>query len=386
MEVQNNYAVEFSSSSNTLRIMSTIKPNVVIIGASYAGLHAATMAAKVPNVGSITVISPTPAAFFNIAAPQILINRSLLSSAIFDIKVKLQQNTNGKATLVTGLVTSVDLKNKTVNLTASTGGQALEYHTLIVASGCATAFSGFGVNTDSDLTQSSIISIADSLKSAKTVAVIGGGQYGVETAGEIAALSLNAKTTLYSLTTAPMIDVGLSSAATKSLTKLGVEIINNIKAVGDSGTGVVSLSTGESRNFDVVINCFVQGPNTGFLDQLVLDEAGYVKTTGVRIIGYEDSAIAIGDIVSGSPRTLLDFRFSQAPLLVASLAAMLSPNPSSGTNLFGKMPSYRPFKRIVAASVGPNGGVGKAFGIPIPGFVIRYARKNAILYAKQAFQ
>lgn len=366
--------------------MSTEKPNVVIIGASYAGLHAATMAAKFPHVGSITVVSPTPSAFFNIAAPQILMNKNLLSSAIFDVKSQLQQNTSGKATSVTGLVTSVDLQAKTVVLTSESGTQTLNYNILIVASGCTTAFAGFSVNTDIEITQSSIKSVADSLKNAKSVAVIGGGQYGVETAGEIAALSLSAKTTLYSLTTAPMIEVGLSSAATKNLTKLGVEIVNNVGAVGDASTGVVTLSTGETRNFDVIINCFVQGPNTGFLDPLILDENKYVKTTGVRITGYENSAIAIGDIVSGSPRTLLDFRFSQAPLLAASLATMISRTPSTGANIFGNMPTYKPFKSIVAASVGPNGGVGRVYGIPIPNFVIRYARKKALLYAKKAFQ
>lgn len=365
--------------------MSTSKPSLVIIGASYAGLHAATMAAKLPNIGTITVVSATPGAYFNIAAPQILMNSNLLKSTIINVASQLKQNTNDKATVIIGLVTAVDLTSKRVDIVSATGPQTLNYDTLVVASGSTTAFAGFGVNTDISVTQSSILQVALNLTYARTVAVIGGGQYGVETAGEIAALSLTAKTTFYTLSTAPMIEVGLGSAATRKLKKLGVEIINNVLVVGDASTGVVTLPS-ETRKFDVVINCFVQGPNTGFLDRLVLDEKGYIKTTGVRISGHEDSAIAIGDVVSGSPRTVIDFRCSQAPLLAKSLAAMLSPTPSTGANIFGRMLTYKPFKSIVVAPMGPNGGVGKFYGIPIPDFIIRHARKKSIENAKNAFR
>lgn len=349
--------------------MSTASgPNVVIIGGSYAALHAATIVAGIPKVGTITLISQSPVAFFNIGAPKLLTQPNFFPAFLVPVADQLVTNTSSKATLVLGLVNNIDLSAKKILVINQANTMVTySYDIVIVATGFLTAFAGFGVNNDIAATQTAISNTGQALKTAKTVAVIGGDDYGVQTAGGIAETFLQAKVTFFSLMTAPMIDKGLSAKATKKLNALKVDIINNVKASGDSSTGIVSYPDGTTVQFDIVINCFLNTPNTSFLPTSVLDKSNSVVTRGLQIKGFEDSAFAFGDIVSGSPKTLLDLRMAQSPILQQSLGTVAANFPKSAGNT---IPIYKPYKSLTIVPIGAKGGVGKWGIFPIPSFAI----------------
>lgn len=368
--------------------MSTTPPNVVIIGGSYAGLQASTIVLSLATkVGSITLISPSPSAYYNVAAPRILVQPDHFPAAVVPIADTLSQNTGGKATFVQATVTGIDLDNKSILVTTPTGSTStIPYDIVILATGTISTFSGFGVNLDINDTKTALTNTSTALKAAKSVAIIGGGATGVETAGEVASQVSGSKVTLYTGMTAPLIDMGLSSGATKQLQKLGVDIVNNVKVSGDPATGTVTLPDGTTAQYDVVINCFLQGPSTSYVPTLVLDSNKYVLTNGLQVKGYENSAFAFGDLVSGSPRTLVDLKFGQSSLFKKSLTSLITSWPPKASPT--KFPTYTPYKNLAVVPIGPNGGVGRFHFIPIPSFVVKLIKSNNYMleFAQSSFQ
>lgn len=364
-------------------------PRIVIIGASYAGLQASSIILTIPTekVGSITLISPSPSAYYNVAAPRLLVKPDYFPATLVPVSDILTQNTKGKATFVMATVTGIDLDNKSILVTAADGSVSIVlYDIVILASGTTTSFPGFGVNLDINSTKAALTNVSTALKTAKTVALIGGGATGVECAGEIASMSQSPQVTLYTGMTAPLIDMGMSSRATKQLLKLKVNIVNNVKVLGNPASGVVTLPDGTTAQFDVVINCFLGPPSTAYLPALILDSAQYVLTNGLQVKGYEGSAIAFGDIVSGSPRTLVDLKFGQTSVFKKTLTNLVTAWPlSKPPTLF---PTYKPFKSFAIVPIGPNGGVGKVFFIPIPSFLVKLIKSNNYMleFAQSSFQ
>lgn len=141
-------------------------PKIVVIGASFADLHAATVISKLFSkyIDSITVIGPSTDAYYNVAATRILVRPDLFAAAVIPIEKNLAQMTGNKTKFVRGTVTKVELDKKIINYkyplpknsaqsdpenvqTDSaeevTAQDTLSYDIVITATGTTTAFPAF---------------------------------------------------------------------------------------------------------------------------------------------------------------------------------------------------------------------------------------------------
>ncbi|KAI4206055.1 MAG: hypothetical protein LQ348_001112 [Seirophora lacunosa] len=361
--------------------------NIVVIGASYAGLGTAHYLlrhtipalekANTPTKYRLTLISAVTHFYHKVAAPRLLASADLipLSKAFLPIKDGFKDYDQEHFELVIGTATTLDEARKTITVEdtyGSASSRTLTYDTVVVATGSSSESRLWSIPGSHETTIAALKEMQSALPKAKTVLIAGGGPAGTETAGEIASLF-------------PQIDITLLSGADRLLTRLrpalgaaaesqasalGVKVVHNLKVTSTTKTGsqtTVSLSNGTSRTVDIYIDATGIRPNSAFLPKTWLTEKGYVitkDTTSLR--GPADGVYAIGDVAGYSLGGALDIIDAVRPLCSTMFADLAGPNAG------GVKP--QPFKQTVTETqlvpVGPKGGVGSVFGWRVPSFVI----------------
>jgi NADH dehydrogenase FAD-containing subunit len=356
---------------------------VVIIGGNFAGLGAAKIFFKdvIPKTGSgsfhVTLISSSSHAYFNIGAPRLLVEPEKFKSTILNIKDGFQYP-ESQFSFIQGTATSVDLEAKTVTYDEDS---LISYDVLIIATGAHAEHPSFKLGTTHEASMQAIKDLSDSIKKATTVAVIGGGPTGVETAGELGFTYPDKKVLLYTGGSRPLQTYGnLGEPAAKKLLKVNVTVINNVKVkateVNSTGSTILTLSTGKTQMVDVAIPVFGVKPNSDFLPLNILDNHGWVKTDdNLRVKGY-DSVYALGDVISGLPKTLMDMNFIQKATLKATLLHDLV-NKSHTL-----VPHGHPTSLTIAVPVSRNGGVGVFKGWGIPSFLVKQTKAKDFMIPK----
>lgn len=355
-------------------------PQIVIIGGSYAGLKAVSTiySTKTANL-DVTVVSPSSHVYFNVAAPRLLVEPEKLSQTVFPVEEILSESSNGDAKFVQGLATNVDFEKREVYVDFAAGGEStLKFDILVIASGTQAKWAGWKVNTSHEDAQKAILATNHALKKALTVAIVGGGPTGVETAGEIAKEFPLAKVTLYTGADAPLAFAGpsLSVKATRKLENLGVQIINDlqIKEVlrKEHGGDTLVLDSGETRDYDVGLESFISGPFSLYLPLSVKDEQGFVVTDGNLLVKGCNGVVAFGDIVSGSSKSIVDLKFGQLGIFTATIKKLLQDVQTPGflTKSTDADSSYSPVKHTLAVPISRDGGVGMLYWVPLPSFLV----------------
>ncbi len=135
----------------------------------------------------------------------------------------------------------------------------------------------------------------------ETVAVVGGGFIGVETAQAMARLGL--RVTVYEAMKQllPGFDRDLATVARRLLTSLGVEVRTStpVERVKCNGDRVEVCAKGSCQPFDTVIVALGRRPRTSELRGVPLTDRGYVDHKGNVVKGFR-SVYAVGD-VAGPP-------------------------------------------------------------------------------------
>ncbi|KAL9606489.1 MAG: hypothetical protein Q9179_000354 [Wetmoreana sp. 5 TL-2023] len=324
--------------------------NIVVIGASYAGLGTAHYLLKhtIPALEKassnapkykLTLISATTHFYHKVGAPRFLASPDLipLTKAFLPIEDGFKGYDADHFQLVTGQAKAVDEIKRTIDKTIA----ALE------------------------ATQSA-------LPAAKTGLIAGGGPAGTESAGEIATLFPQAEITLLSGADRLLTRLrpAIGATAESKLSAMGVETVHDLRADSTAKVGsqtTVQLSDGTSRTVDVYINATGIRPNTGFLPRSWLTEKNYVITrdkTSLR--GPVDGVYAIGDVAGYSLGGALDIVDAVRPLCSTIFADL------AGSNAGNVKP--QPFNQTVTETqlvpIGPSGGVGSVFGWRVPSFVV----------------
>ncbi|KAM9893643.1 hypothetical protein OXX79_009213 [Metschnikowia pulcherrima] len=354
-------------------------PQIVIIGGSYAGLKAVSTiySMKTANL-DVTVVSPSSHVYFNVAAPRLLVEPEKLSQTVFPVEEIVSESSNGDAKFVQGSATNVDFAKREVYVDLAAGGEStLKFDILVIASGTRAKWAGWKVNTSHEDAQKAILATNHALKKASTVAIVGGGPTGVETAGEIAKEFPSAKVTLYTGADAPLAFAGpsLSVKATRKLENLGVQIINDLqikevlrKEHGDT----LVLDSGETRDYDVGLESFISGPFSSYLPSSVKDGQGFVVTDGNLLVKGCNGVVAFGDIVSGSSKSIVDLKFGQSGIFTATIKKLLQDvqNPGFLTKSTDADSGYNPVKHTLAVPISRDGGVGMLYWVPLPSFLV----------------
>lgn len=392
---------------------------IVIIGASFAGLSAAHGLLKkvLPPLSTdgktfkVVQIAPNEEFFWKIGAPRVLVDpQSLpLEKALLPIAPGFARYSPEQYEFIKAQVTSVDSAGKTVTTDTSA---TVHYDSLVIASGTVFNSPLWSISAGSDALKTAIKDIHERLPAAESVLVAGGGAAGVETAGELGYVYGNKKQiTLLSGTThllSVLQNQKVGQDAASRLKQLGVEVVNdNVRVVEHTQAGgkdVLKLSNGETKTVDVYLEAVGDKPSSKFVPNEWLDEKQRIKTdahtlrldvpgvTGVYVFG------SVGTYSSGS---MVDIMFGSTALFESIK------NDVSGQ---GKFPSFQPtscceshrltsclapgprtkniYKKITSdmmfVPIGPQQGVGAAFGWKLPSFIVKMAKSKDFMIGNAA--
>jgi NADH dehydrogenase FAD-containing subunit len=393
-----------------------VTKNVVVLGASYAGLSAAHYFLKyvlptLPNKEAFTLTLVGTSSKFHARppTPRAVASHKLMpaNKIFYDIAGGFKKYPAGQFTFVQGTATSLDEKAKTVTVSLPSGEtQNVSYTGLIIATGTRTATPILGLHGDYTETENAQRQFQEALPNAKTIVIAGGGPAAVETAGEIAEL-LNGKPGFFggvkkkadiTIITSdskllPQIRPAIAAAAATQLQKLGVEVVYNTKveSVAPETAGIsnitekatLTLSTGETKEADLYIPATGVSFNSQFLPTHLLNAKGQVLTnpTTFRVDEAGKGVFAVGDVSSAASWGIMDI-YSGIPVVLSNLKRDLSA-PDGETPAGPDRPWKANTKETQIVTIGTKGGVGAMFGFKLPGFMVKVI-KGGDMFASRA--
>lgn len=381
--------------------------HIVVLGGSYGGVSIAHYLLKhaIPKLPSpasyqIILISPSEQTMCRPACPRVLISDDLLpiSKVFVNIPEVFAQYPTVNFRFLHGKATGLDHTSRSVSVALSAGGtETLTFHSLVLATGATTTSPLFGLNRDDIFLRARWAEFRESLATAKSIVIAGGGPSGVETAGELGEY-LNGRAGWFSsklenpkvkitlvTSAAQILPVLRASVATKAeglLAQVGVTVVKNTRVAGvvPEGAGTesvgskatVTLADGTTLEADLYIPAVGTQPNTDFVDKLLLTADGRVETNAatLRVDGAGSRVYAIGDVASYS-RPAIHLTLAAIPILGANIKRDLLLDAGVAETAVGDDRVYVADKRETQlVPIGTSKGVGAAMGYEFPSFMI----------------
>lgn len=372
--------------------MATV--NVVIIGASYAGLQIAHSVLDTPNV-RVVLVNPATDFYWNIAAPRIFAKPKAFQTQqyLLPIQDAFSKYPTESFEFILGTATAVDVATKTVSVTANGSDDAkpVSYDYLVIASGSTTASTtGTVTGTSIPFKQSNrddmrqlIEAAQQQIAGAKEIVIGGAGPIGVEVAGEIAEAAEQSgnmmSITLVSATdrVLSMLKPSGSSAAEKLLKQKKVKVITSTRVVSAEASGdawTVSLDNGDKLSADLYIPTTGVIPNNSFIPAQFLDKDGWVKVDKELRVESAENIYAAGDITNNSMR--LSFKATeQSGVAAANLKADILGRGDRKS--FDQGDSV-----LMVVPVGESGGTGQLFGMTPFSFIVKMLKGRDYFISK----
>ena len=179
-----NYFLQMTNTNLTTRTMT----NIVILGASFAGLSTAhrilKQAAKAGVLVKITLLSPNTDFYWNIAAPRALVPGQLSDDRVFQpISTGFRKYTPSQFEFIVASAESLDVVARKVVLSTNV---TINYDFLILATGSSVK-EGTPLKTleSTEATKDALHDFQARVKQAETIVIAGAGATGVEIAGEL---------------------------------------------------------------------------------------------------------------------------------------------------------------------------------------------------------
>ncbi|CAK4176024.1 unnamed protein product [Aphanomyces euteiches] len=353
---------------------------VVIIGGGYVGIQFAQELAKhLPaSQAKITVIEKNEFTFHSIGVPRAYVDPSYVSKLFIPLSNALPAS---HSTWVHGIADTIQprrvLVRRIVDNRVDDFTSSIPYDYLILAMGSSYTFPiKVPAETFSrENVENAVVDIANCIKAATSVVVIGGGPVGIEVAGQIAAAYPQTSVTIVEKNTSLIKHAEVTKKfRTKLMKKL--EALNVAVVLGQSiprslvenGFGCKTLITnrGTMIESDVRLVCTGMERNSYLvkkLDPTLVNSSGAVKVTATMQL--DDSRFpnvyAIGD-VSDHPSPKLAFTgILQGIHLAKQLATVIK----KGTGTVAPFAASGP--DVMFVPLGPHGGVGQ---FPIFGGIV----------------
>jgi len=363
----------------------------VILGGHFSGLSVAHYLLRhtIPFLSKldssityhVTVVTPNTHFFWKVGVPRAMVGPDLLplSDMFVPIADAFKEYSSDRYRFVQGIAVGLEPEKKTVKVDLVAGStNAINYSTLIVATGTTASTALWSIIGSHENSINALKEMHKALPSAKTVLIAGGGPAGTETCGEIASYYPKAKVTHLSGSSRLLERLlpATSKDAESRLTKLGVEVIHNVRVTDSTkkqdGTTELKLSDGSTRTVDVYIESTGGKINTAFLPPAWLNQKGQVltddKTLRSTAAGTE-GVYAAGDVGSFSSGGIMDIKNSVAPLC-STIAIDLTAKISSNKSAPPKQLEFKAWKDTQIVPIGRKGGVGQLFGWRIPSLMV----------------
>lgn len=337
--------------------------SIIIVGGSYSAVVALNAVLALKQKVTVTIIAPSEFTWNNTAAPRLLIELERKNETLVNLKELVEKKIAAsihEGAFIKSVVTAADLDEKTIIY----NNETISYDYLILATGSRYESNAFKLSATEDHT-STLIAIDDlvsKINAAKSIAIIGAGPTGVETAGELGYnYGKEKKIDLYTGSSAPLPSLRDSTrkSAISRLKNLDINVINDVLI--DNYTDTSLSHSGSTKNYDLVIPTFKSYPNTEFLSENVLNKNKYVNVDENFILENYSNVLAFGDVASTTPKSLADILYFQSKSVNASVK-----------NWFGELNLVKySNKSMMVVPILRNGGVGELFGWSFPSFLIK---------------
>lgn len=326
--------------------MSSSK-NILILGASFAGLPVAHYLAKnLPADYTITLVNPSTHLYWNVASPRALVVPESLgkkhNELLFPFLPGFEKYPAGRFTFVQGKAVSSSPATNTVTVrTCSDEGKSevrdinIEYAHLVIATGSRGlggdwAFKATERGTHVDL-RAALASGRDAIAAAQSIVISGAGATGCELVGEIASQFQGKGKHITFLSSGagllPMVREDVGKSVQSQLEKMGVEVRTNVKVTSETkradGSSDLVLSTGETIAASVHIPTWGIAPNSSFLPKDLLDNEGWVVTDKYLKSPTYSNVWALGDITHWGNRKLTTIE-AMYDVVIANLVAAIN--------------------------------------------------------------
>lgn len=241
------------------RPQSSPPNNILVVGASFAGYHAARiLASAVPSGYRVIVVEPHSHFHFTWAFPRFSVIPGHESKAFIPYGGYLSRAPNGAVLWLRDAVVRLD-NGKAI---LRSGAEDVPFEYALVATGSSAAPPGrMGVDGKKEGVEV-LRRCQERVNSADRLVVVGGGAAGVEVATDAKALYPDKTVVLVHSRQEVMNRFGpeLRDAARKGLEELGVELILGERlAREDKEEGVVVLSSGRRVPCDYLVSLLVSG-------------------------------------------------------------------------------------------------------------------------------
>ena len=377
--------------------------DIVILGASYSALGAGhgilkqlpALKKKTGKSYKVTFITNSTHFWFSIGAPRAMMRqypKDIMDSFI-PVKTGFEQYSSELYEIVhaeiTGLETgkrevSYKLKDDKDNFISDTN--TIHFDTLLIATGSKGPSPLYSYHGSYIPTLEAYKDVQARLPHAKTVVVVGGGSAGTETAGELGDLHGKKSSSPKDISILsgnerllPGLKPAIGKRAQEMLEEMGVKVEHRLR-VRDTkelanGSTQITLSDGSTRTVDLLLMATGRKPASSWVPSSLVDSYGKVTVDAYNRVPSVKGVFAAGDIASNSPGGVIYIKFS-TPVLVNNILASLD---ASGKQ---KMKPYKPLttKDMQLVPVGPDQGVGAAFGWWLPSIMIKMAKSKTFMF------
>ncbi|KAI1294111.1 hypothetical protein F5Y03DRAFT_320354 [Xylaria venustula] len=296
------------SRSSSLGIAEHDRRNIVVVGASMAGYHAAKTIAESLLPGSpyrVVVIEAHDHFHFTWVLPRFCVVEGHEHKAFIPYGPYLRHIPESALRWIQGSAVHATKENVQLN-----SGEEVPYEFLVIATG-AGATDSLPSRVGSDARDQGITQLKDiqtRIKEAKNLVVVGGGAAGVELATDVKSLYPEKTVVLIHSRDNVMHRFGpeLQKAAMEGLRELGIEVITGDRLIRqDKEGGVVILKSGEQLECDFLVNCAGQKPNSAMITELSpnsVTTSGHVRVKPTMQIDDESlpNVYVCGDVAETS--------------------------------------------------------------------------------------
>ena len=383
--------------------------DIVILGGSYGGVSVAHNLLKhtIPRLREhgryrVLLVSKSSEILCRPACP-----RAMISDHFFDqdklfvpISKAFEQYPAEHFDFLQGSASALDGEQRTVTVDLHSGSaRIINYHALVIATGARTPSPLLGLNGDANELRQHWAGFRDSLKSATSICIAGGGPAGVEVAGELGEYLNGRAGWLRSGPEKPKVEINLvTSGATllpvlrpaiavraeRLLAAVGVSVMKNVRVVdvhaeqageGDVSTSdtIVSLSNGKKLSASLYIPTTGTEPNTDFVPTSLLDKDHRIITNAatLRVDDAGSMVYAVGD-ASSYARPAVHNILEAVPVLSANLKNDLL--REAGLGDASRTESMKAFREDTTETqlvpIGTSKGVGAAKGWRLPSWAV----------------
>ena len=370
--------------------MSEVR-NIVILGASSAGLSAAHYIARhtLPQLQRskdakyvLHLVDPSTHYWWHISAPRAIVSLKEMknSDTFVPCMDGFKQYTSLQDSIIFhhGEASALDTTSRTVSIKTHDGAtEALEYYALIIGTGIRSPTPATTLHGDHKISERALEEMNSKLASAKDIVVGGAGPIAVETAGELGDhFKGKAKITLIAGgdKLLPILQKSRSEKAQKLLESAGVQVkyktrVESTEQTSDGKT-IVRLDNGETLTTDVYIPATGVKPNTEFLPTELKQSNGYVKTNKqtLRVDEAGPRVYAVGDVAGVDKGGMLNM-YNTIPVFGANFNHDLFAEAKVGS-VAEKTYHFKDAESQLVP-IGIKTGVGAFNGWGMPGFMVK---------------